>query len=131
MSKNKKRILATVAIVAVIALFVGIFLATRPDTAQGSKTITVEVVHANETSKTFTYHTDEEYLGPVLDANELVVKEDGPYGMYIVEVDGERAIYEEDGAYWCLYVGEEYATLGADQTPINDGDSFSLVYTLG
>lgn len=131
MNKNKKLIIAAVAVVAVIALFVGIFLATRPDTTQGSKTITVEVVHADESSKTFTYHTDEEYLGDVILAEGLVEGSMGDYGLYITAVDGESAVYEVDGAYWCLYVGEEYATLGADQTPINDGDSFSLVYTLG
>ena len=33
--------------------------------------------------------------------------------------------------YWAFYVGDEYASLGVDQTPIADGDSFSLVYTVG
>lgn len=131
MKKNKKIILAAVAVVAVIALFLGLYFATRPATAEGSKTITVEVIHSDETSKSFTYQTDAEYLGQVLEENELVVNEEGTYGMFIVEVDGERAVYEEDGAYWALYVGEEYATSGADQTVINDGDQFKLVYTLG
>lgn len=131
MNKNKKLIIALVAVVAVIALFIGIFVATRPETTQGSKTITVEVIHSDASANTFTYHTDEEYLGPVLSANGLIVNEDGPYGIFIVEVDGERAVYEEDGAYWCLLIGEEYAMTGADNTPINDGDSFKLVYTLG
>ena len=40
-------------------------------------------------------------------------------------------VYETDGAYWAFYVGDEYASLGVDQTPIADGDSFSLVYTVG
>ena len=131
MSKNKKIILAAVAIVAVIALFLGVWFATRPDTTEGAKTITVEVVHSDETSKTFTYQTDAEYLGEVLLDEGLIQGEQGDYGLYILEVDGEQAIYEEDGAYWALFQGDEYAMLGADQTVINDGDQFSLVYTIG
>ena len=131
MSKNKKIILAAVVIVAVIALFLGVWFATRPDTTEGAKTITVEVVHSDETSKTFTYHTDAEYLGEVLLDEGLIQGEQGDYGLYILEVDGEQAIYEEDGAYWALFQGDEYAMLGADQTVINDGDQFSLVYTIG
>lgn len=131
MSKNKKIIIAAVAIVAVIAVFLGVYFATRPDTSAGAKTVTVEVVHKDESSKTFTYHTDAEYLGEVLLAEGLIEGEDGDYGLYVTVVDGEEAIYENDGAYWAFYQGGEYATQGVDQTPINDGDAFSLVYTIG
>lgn len=131
MNKSKKLILAAVAVAAVIALFVGIFFATRPETTQGSKTITVEVIHSDETTKTFTYHTDEEYLGTVILDEGLVEGDMGDFGLYITVVDGETAIYEENGAYWSLYIGEEYAMTGADTTPISDGDLFKLVYTLG
>ena len=131
MKKNEKIIAAVVAVVVLIAIFAGIWFATRPETAAGSKTITVEVVHKDESTKTFTYKTDAEYLGEVLVAEGLVEGEDGPYGLYITAVDGETAIYEEDSSYWALYQDGEYAMLSADQTPINDGDSFSLVYTIG
>ena len=56
--KNKKLILTLIAFVAVIAIAVGVYFATRPETQQGSKTITVTVVHKDKTEKTFTYHTD-------------------------------------------------------------------------
>ena len=55
----------------------------------------------------------------------------GDYGLYITEVDGEAAVYEEDGAYWAFYQDGEYANQSVDQTPISDGDAFSLVYTIG
>lgn len=131
MKKNSKIIIAVAALVVLIAVFVGVFLATRPDTAAGAKTITVEVVHKDESTKTFTYSTDAEYLGDVLLAEGLIEGEQGDYGLYIKMVDGEKAVYEEDGAYWAFYQGDEYASLGVDQTPINDGDTFQLVYTIG
>ncbi len=129
MKKQTKLIIAVAVIVAVVVVMAGIYFATRPDTAQGAKTITVEVVHGDGSSKDFTYHTDSEYLGEVLLAEGLVAGDQGEFGLYILTVDGEDAIFEESGAYWALYQNGEMTTTGADTTPIQDGDSFQLVYT--
>ena len=131
MKKNGKLIAGAAAILVLAAVFAGIWFATRPATSEGAKTITVEVVHKDESSKTFTYHTDVEYLGEVLQSEGLVKGEQGDYGLYMTEVDGETAVYETDGAYWAFYQDGEYASQSIDQTPISDGDSFSLVYTVG
>jgi len=129
--KNKKLVIAAVALVAVVAILMGVYFATRPATSQGAKEITVTVVHKDASEKVFTYRTDEEFLGPVILGEGLVVGENGPYGLMISAVDGETAVYETDGAYWALFVGEEYAMSGADTTPIADGDAFKLVNTIG
>ena len=131
MKANKKLAAACIALAALVAVFVGVYVSTRPETQQGGKSIVVEVVHSDETSKKFTYSTDFEYLGQVLESEGLVEFEEGAYGMFITTVDGEQAIYEEDGAYWAFYEGNEYAMQGADQTVIEDGDQFALVYTVG
>lgn len=131
MKKNGKLIAAIVAVVVLIAAFAAIWHFTRPETVDGTKKITVEVVHKDGSTKSFNYTSDKEYLGEVLVPEGLVTGEDGPYGLYITAVDGESAIYEEDGAYWALYQDGEYAPQSMDQTPIHDGDSFSLVYTVG
>ena len=129
--KNKKLILIAVALVAVIALMLGIYLGTRPETVAGSKTITVTVVHKDGSEKVFTCTTEEEKLGPVLVAENIVVAEYGEFGLYFNTADGETADYSVDGGWWQVFVGEEAATLGADSLPIADGDSFMLVYTIG
>lgn len=131
MKQNKKLLLAAAAVVALIAVFIGVYTMTRPDTTAGSKTFTVEVVHKDSSAKTFTYETDEEFLGTVLLDEGLVKGDAGQYGLYITEVDGEVADYSVDKSYWALYEDEEYATQGADTTPIEDGDRFKLVYTIG
>ena len=131
MQKNKKLIIAVIAIVVIVAAMAIIYVSTRPETTAGSKTFTVKVVHSDESEKTFTYQTDAEYLGEVLVAEGLLVGHNDTFGLYIDSVDGEDAIWDEDGSYWALYVGEEYAMQGVDQTPIADGDAFSLVYTVG
>ena len=129
--KNKKLILAAVALVLVIAAMLGIYFATRPATSQGSKTITVTVVHADGAEKKVTIRTDAEYLAEALLAENLVIGEDSQYGLNIHTVDGEKASWEANQSYWALFIGEDYATTGVSQTPVNDGDSFKLVYTIG
>ena len=129
--KNKKIILIAAALVAVIGLMLGIYLATRPETTQGGKTFTVTVVHKDGTSKDFTYSTDEEYLGTVLAAEGLLQGTEGPYGLMIDTVDGQTASWDVDQSYWAVYIGSEYATTGIDQIPIQDGGSYKLEYTVG
>ena len=129
--KNKKTILAAVALVAVIAIFAGVFFATRPQTNQGAKAITVTVVHGDGSQAEFAYRTDEEYLGTVLLAEGLVEGEEGPYGLNIHAVDGETASWEENQSYWALFIGEDYATTGADGIVLTDGGVYKLVYTIG
>lgn len=127
--KNKKMILAVAALAVVLALFIGVYFATRPGTQEGTKAFTVTVVHKDGTSKEFTCRTEEEKLGPALSAEGLIV-EGASAGMYNT-VDGETADYSVDGGYWAFYVGEEYASAGMDDTPVTDGGSYKLVYTIG
>ena len=129
--KNKKMILAVVALVVVAAVMMGVYMATRPETVEGAKTITVTVVHKDGTEKEFVCNTDEEYLGAVLVAEEIVVGEQGEFGLYFNTADGETADYSVDGGWWQVFVGEEAAVTGADGIVIADGDTFKLVYTIG
>ena len=126
--RNKKTILAVVALVAVIAILAGVYFATRPETQTGSKTITVTVIHADKTEKTFTYHTDEEYLDKVLLAEGLIEGYEDQYGFVVEKVDGEAAIWDVDDAFWSLYIGEEQSMLGFSDTPVYDGSVFKIVY---
>lgn len=129
--KDKKKVIAVVVLVAILAVMIGLYAMTQQKTVEGAKTITVTVVHGDGTEKTFTYTSTSEYLGPVLIAERLVDGEEGPYGLTINTVDGETASWEENQSYWALYIGDEYATTGADTTPIYDGSTFKLVYTIG
>ena len=131
MQKNKKIIIAAVAIIVLIAVMAAVYVSTRPETAEGEKSFTVEVVHGDGSKKTFTYQTDVEYLGDLLLEEGLIRGDSSQFGLFIKMVDGEEAIFETNGAYWALYEGEDYAQQGIDETPILDGSEFSLVYTIG
>ena len=131
MKKSTKIIIAAILVVVLAACLLTIYLSTRPETSAGAKSITVDVVHGDGSTKTFTYDTDAEYLGDVLVAESLIEGDVNEFGLYITAVDGEEAIYEVDSSYWALYEGDDYAQQGVDQTPIQDGAEFSLVYTVG
>ena len=130
--KNKKQvIIALVALVVAAAVFVGVYFAFRPQGTPGDKNITVVVVHKDGSEKTFNYNTSEEFLAPVLVENGLVQGQEDQYGLYIHYADGERAVWEQDAAWWGLYVGDEQSMVGASSQPIEDGGVYKLVYSVG
>lgn len=102
------------------------------DTEEAQKvTIIVTVKSADGTSKDFSITTDEEFLRGALEQENLIEGEESEYGLYVKVVCGETADYDKDGAYWAFYKDGEYLMTGVDTTPIADGDSFSIEYTVG
>ena len=128
--KNKKLILAAVALVVVVAIFAGVYVATQPEAQQGAKAFTVVVVHADGTEKTFEYRTDAEKLGAVLEEKGLIESEGADTGMFHT-VDGEKADWSVNQSYWAFYEGDAYAMVGIYDTNIVDGAVYKLVYTIG
>ncbi len=127
---NKKTLILVIALALVVAALAAVYFVTRPQATEGMKSFTVEIVHKDGTTKTEKLKSNAEFLGEVLDEKGLIEYEEGPYGKFILKADGEKAVFEEDGAYWGFFIGEEYAMLGVDQTPIEDGKVYRLVYTI-
>ena len=92
----------------------------------GSKSFELTIVDKEGTEYEYLIHTDEEMVGFALIAHELIEGEEGPYGMYIKSVLGQKLDYETDKMYWSFYVGGEYAMTGVDQTPITEGEHYQL-----
>lgn len=74
----------------------------------------------------FEIHTDRTVVGEALTELGLIAGEQGPYGLYVKDVCGIHAAYEEDGHYWSFYVNGEYALSGVDTTEI-DPDALYLL----
>ena len=127
---NKKLILVAVALVTAVAVMLGVYFATRPETVEGGKNFTVTVVHADGTEKAFSYSTDAEKLGAFLESEGLIESEGADDGMFHT-VDGEKADWNVNRSYWAFYLGEDYATEGIYATTIADGAAYKLVYTIG
>ena len=93
---------------------------------EGSKSFELTIVDKEGTEHLYLIHTDEEMVGFALIAHELIEGEEGPYGMYIKSVLGQKLDYETDKMYWSFYVNGEYAMTGVDQTPILEGEQYML-----
>lgn len=124
---SKKTWIALGTLIVVIALMVGVFVLTRPQAQEGSKEITITVVHSDGTEKKVTCRTGEEKLDKVLLAEGLIPEGNIVDGMFTI-VDGETASWEADQAYWAFYIGEDYATVGICDATVTDGASYKLVY---
>ena len=127
---NKKKLGIILAVVVLVAALVAVYFATRPENNTDMKNFTVVFTHKDGTSKKVSMQSDAEYLGACLQEKGFIQGEEGQYGLYIKEADGEKAVFEEDGAYWAFYVGDEYAMQGIDLTPIEEGKVYKLVYTV-
>ena len=123
-------ILVCIVLVAAMALCItGCDKKPQEDAVEKSFTFLVVDPEGKETS--FQITTSKSTVGEALMDEGLISGEEGPYGLTISTVDGETADWNADQSYWALFIGEDYATTGADSTPVKDGDTFKLVYTFG
>jgi len=96
----------------------------------GSKEVTVTVVHKDKSEKEFTYKTDCKHLGELLKTERLIQGENSVYGLYITTVDGEIADKSKE-EWWCITAKGESVMTGVDITPIKDGDQYELTFMIG
>ena len=120
-----------VAFAAVVAAFIAIYFNFREKPVDGRKEIVIKVVY-NEKNTTYELKTDAKYLKEAMDEAEGLEYSgtEGQYGLMIDTVNGVRADYTLDGAYWSFYVNDEYCNYGIDDQPVNDQDHFKIEYTV-
>ena len=137
--KNRFRsVLSLVLVAAMVLMFAGCGqkqVEENPQTTQDQqelveKSFKFQVVDLDGTKKEFEVKYDEEKtVGEALINEGLISGEKGQYGLMVDMVDGKKYDYNEDGAYWLLYINGEYAMTGVDSTPIKDGEAYSFVAT--
>lgn len=98
---------------------------------EGSKTITVTVKDHEGKAVVFTIQTDAKTVGDALLENDLIAGDEGQFGLYVKVVNGLRADYDKDHAYWGFNVNGETSLTGVDMTDLTDGGVYELVYTVG
>ena len=129
MSKKRSLIAGIVlAVMVLAALFC--WKSFAPQAVEGDKTITVEVVHGDGSTKEFTIHTDSETLGAALMEEELLVGEEGPYGLFVTAVDGETVDSAKE-EWWNFSKNGEALMTGVDSTMIADGEQYEITFTVG
>lgn len=124
----------TIAFVIFAGLMIAsamVFRNNMPKPVEGAKTVVIEVTHADESTKEFTLHTDQEFLGGALEEQEgLVAGDEGEFGLFVKTVDGETA---DDSLqqWWCITKSGAEVNTGVDTTPIADGEKYEFTLKTG
>lgn len=126
--KNKKLIIGlAIGLIALIAVFAGVYFMTRPETQDGAKNISVTVVYKDKTNKEFKINTDAKYLSDALLEEGLVTEEEhNGDGKYTI-IDGEKTDFINN--FWSVSKDGEPSMLGMDDIIIADGDKYEITYT--
>lgn len=131
MKFNKRTIfLACSCLFFLVAIFVLAFSNLTPKTIAGSKSISVEIVFADKSSKTVNISTNAEYLRGALEKKKLISGSESDYGMFVTTVDGVTAD-ESKQEWWCFTKGGTTLNTSVDTTPIADGDKYEITLTTG
>lgn len=93
---------------------------------QGEREFRFCVTGKDGETESFLIHTDKKFVGEALLALGIIEGEDGPYGLFVKKVNGERADYDKDKVYWAFYVDGEYATSSVDKTEIEEGKVYAF-----
>lgn len=130
--KSNKKVLLGVGIVVVLVAALAVIYATfgaKP--VAGSKAITIEVVNKAQEVVEYEVKTDAEFLRQAMEEAEGLTFSgtESEFGLMVDTVNGERADYTLDGAYWSFTVNDEYCNYGIDAQPVMDGDVFGIIYT--
>lgn len=95
---------------------------------EGKNSVKIEV-KADGKSVTLTVHSDNDNLEKILTENKLVEGDQSEFGLYIKKVNGIRADYDADKAYWALCKNGEMTATGASGITVADGEHYEFVYT--
>lgn len=90
---------------------------------KGEKTVSF-TVEVEEQIITITLKTDKATLGEAMYEHGLI---NDP--AFFDTLNGIKADWNKDQAYWAFYQGEEFMMVGVNDTNISGGESYRFVYT--
>lgn len=127
---KKGMLIALAALVVVLAAILAVYYVNRPATVPGGKSIMVQVIHGDGTTREFPLQTEKEFLGEALVEGGVVENNQTEFGLFIVTADGETAD-ESEQEWWSISKDGVSLQLGADTQPIADGEQYELTLTVG
>lgn len=92
----------------------------------GSRSFYLDIEFENGSKSYYEVSTDKEYVGEALKELKIIDGENGPYGLYVLTVDGETHEYEESKMFWELSVDGTPSPYGVDKVKIQDGEHYSF-----
>ena len=99
------------------------------EAGNGNTSFKFAVTYADGKTENYTVKTDKTTVGEALQDAGLISGSDSEYGLMVDTVNGVKADYNADKAYWAFYINGEYASTGVSATNINTDAEYSFVYT--
>ena len=121
MSKKAKILLCAV-LVLLLAAFSAVHFVLLPEPVEGEKALVFQVT-GHEGTKNFDFRTNAETLGDALMEQKLIDAEEGPYGLWVTAIFGEKAD-DSKNQYWMFYKDGAELPAGISDTYIADGEHY-------
>lgn len=125
-----KRVLSLILAVLLLVSMLCACSGDAKETETDGISITFTVTHDDGTEKKFDITTTATTLADALLQEKLVEESAESAGLYDV-VDGEKADWNDNEAWWCFYKAGEMLSVGINETEIADGESYEAVFTHG
>ena len=131
-----KKIIAVIAVVAVIAAGFGLYVHFNPaDDVTGGEVKVSLTISADGVSETYDVTTGTQTLGKMLVEEGFVKNNQSSYGLYIQTVYGPfkdgRTADESKEEWWSLEQNGEALMTGADTISLEEGAEYDLVLKVG
>lgn len=129
--QNRALFIIAIALFAAVLGMALLYPVFAPQTSVGAKNITIQVMDDQQNATDYSVNTNAEYLRQAMEETKGLsfTGTEGQYGLMILSVNGITANWEQDHAWWSIYVNNELANYSIDQQPIADGDVIRLEYT--
>ena len=116
-----------ISLILAVLTLISLTACGAAEEAEGTKvSFTLIVVDGDGNETTHQIETTKTIVGEALFEEGIAKGEEGDYGLFITEVNGIYAEYNETGTYWSFYIDGEYAMTGVDKTDIVDGATYML-----
>lgn len=129
-SNLKTLIISCVILAVLVSGFLIAYKIFSDKPVEGEKTITVDVVLADGTTKSYEIKTTAEFLRGALEEKNLVAGTESEFGLFVLTVDGVT-VDDAKQEWWNFTKSGETLTTGIDTTTIMNGDHFEITLTVG
>lgn len=131
LTAKRKAVLGTILAGVLLLMTVG-FLVLKPTGTTDLKRVQIIVVSQDGSEGFYETPTTAAFLqGAMDDTKDLTYQgRETAMGFILEEVNGERAVYDENKAFWGITIGGQFAEYGISQQPIADGDVVRIAYTM-
>jgi hypothetical protein len=102
---------------------------TTPQVGEGENSFLFEVITEEEESFFWMVHTDETMVGDALLEHDLVQGDMTDFGLFVTEINGIVADFDDGGAFWAFYIDGDFAMTGVMETEIEPDTTYAFVFS--